>query len=317
MPSIVATIVNQRSLSSTISEHKTKHGISITSIRLARKACDEGSPPPAGRQFRLRGIDPNFVGGSLRAAPLLLAAERGHGVIVELLLAVVHINADVRDVRDHNWGYTPLIYACKEGHVSIVGQLLARHDVDFNARGTVISIPLTIASKCNRVEIIKLLLAKGDSLDPTIVGINAAFYGFMKLLLDHPGVDPNFSGEDGNTAFIYVLQNILGKTALFEAANFSHVECVKLLLERGDINVNIPNRDGLTMLHYACYSDNPLEIMELLLERDDINPNALDGNGDSVFTHFMNRRDLQWIDSHFADRIESLLRAAGPDILAL
>jgi hypothetical protein len=42
---------NQRCLSSTISEHKTKHGISITSIRLARKACDEGSPPPAGRSL--------------------------------------------------------------------------------------------------------------------------------------------------------------------------------------------------------------------------------------------------------------------------
>ena len=29
---------------------QTKHGLSI-SIRLARKACDEGSPPPAGRSF--------------------------------------------------------------------------------------------------------------------------------------------------------------------------------------------------------------------------------------------------------------------------
>jgi ankyrin repeat protein len=149
----------------------------------------------------------------------------------------------------------------------------------------------------------------------------------MKLLLDHPDVDPNSSGRDGDTALIYVsrrgfqdavkllldqeridvnLQNNLGETALSEAARFSHIECVKLLLKRGDINVNISNMDGRTALHVACYSD---KILELLLEREDINPNALDGYGDSVFTHFMNSRDF--IDSNVADRIESLLRAAG------
>ena len=36
---------------------QTKHGLSI-SIRLARKACDEGSPPPAGRSFGCMNLCP-------------------------------------------------------------------------------------------------------------------------------------------------------------------------------------------------------------------------------------------------------------------
>ncbi|KAN0071124.1 hypothetical protein V8E54_010555 [Elaphomyces granulatus] len=36
---------------------KTKHGIS-TSIRLARKACDESSPPPAGRSLGWMNLYP-------------------------------------------------------------------------------------------------------------------------------------------------------------------------------------------------------------------------------------------------------------------
>jgi ankyrin repeat protein len=280
------------------------------------------------------------VGGSLQAAPLLLAAEEGHSAIVELLLAVVNIKADVRDIRDRwgHGGYTPLIYACREGHVSIVRQLLARDDVNINALGILRSTPLMVACRHNQVEIVNLLLAKRDNLNPAIVdnsGDNAlgcaAFYGcidIVKLLLNHPDVDLNFVGEYGTAlmggsggGFPDVVKLLLdqegidvniqsnsGKTALSEAAYFNNVECAKLLLKRDDINVNIPDRDGRTALHHSCSSHNPLEVMKLLLERDDIDPNALDRNGVSIFSIFMSNRYL--MDSHVAGEIESLLRAA-------
>jgi ankyrin repeat protein len=300
-------------------------------------AAERGHVPIVELLLKVHDVNPNFVGGWLQAAPLLLAAERGHSVIVKLLLAVASINADVGDVRDQ--GCTPLIHACKKGHVSIVEQLLARHDVNFNARGAFTSTPLIAACRRNRVEIIKLLFTKRGSLDPTIVDMagndalrSAASYGYvdiMKLLLDHPDVDPNSSGRGGDTALIHVsrhgfpdavkllldqegidvnLQNRLGETALCKAAHYS-VKCAKLLLERGDINVNIHDRFGWTALHHACYSRNPLEIMELLLERDDIDPNPLDRNGHSVFFHF--KQNSHFTDSHVADRIESVLRAAS------
>ena len=56
-------------------------------------------------------------------------------------------------------------------------------------------------------------------------------------------------------------------------------ESAKLLLERNDINVNIPdNWNGRTALHWACYQRYPASV-DLLLQRDDIDPNARDING--------------------------------------
>ncbi|KAN0068716.1 hypothetical protein V8E54_013440 [Elaphomyces granulatus] len=106
-------------------------------------------------------------------------------------------------------------------------------------------------------------------------------------------------------------------------------ESAKLLLERNDINVNIPdNWNGRTALHWACYQRYPASV-DLLLQRDDIDPNArdingyaplvivcrvygsnaVDNNGVSIFARCMNNQDS--IDSDYADEIESLLRAAG------
>ena len=61
---------NKRCLSATISEHKKKHSISITSIRLVRKACNEGSSPPAGRSLGcLNRRDPDWAAGSRISSP--------------------------------------------------------------------------------------------------------------------------------------------------------------------------------------------------------------------------------------------------------
>jgi ankyrin repeat protein len=312
-------------------------------------AAKKGHVPIVELLLKVHGIDPNFVGnvvrGSLRAAPLLLAAEEGHSAIVELLLAVVKVKADVRDTRDYrgNIGYTPLIYACREGHVSIVEQLLARHDVNFNARGNFRSTPLIVACIHNQVEIVNLLLAKRGDLGLAInivdnsgdnALVSAAFYGYIdivKLLLDHPDVNPNVVGVYG-TALMNgsrgrspgVVKLLLdhkgidvnvrsnsghGKTALSEAAYFNSVECAKLLLERHDINVNIPDRDGRTAFHHACYEGSS-EIIKLILERDNIDPNALDRNGVSIFSVFMRNRHMM-PDRRVAGEIESLLRAAA------
>ena len=59
---------------------------------------------------------------------------------------------------------------------------------------------------------------------------------------------------------------------LCEAAYLSRVEAAKLILEREDIDINLPDKDGRTALFWAC-NNNCLEMVNLLLERDDIDPN--------------------------------------------
>jgi ankyrin repeat protein len=282
--------------------------------------------------LKVHGINPNFEGGRLQAAPLLLAADEGHIAIVELLPAVVNINPDVRDED----GFTPLISACYMGHVSIVQQLLSRTDVDFNCTdnycgyGTPLitacherhleiinlllakdgidinlvhgTTPLIEAAKWGLVEVVEIL-ARDNTLNPNITDENgnyalgeAAFEGHidvMKLLLVRPDVDPNFAGGfNGTTPLILgarfpdVVKLLLGqqgidvnpqehsaafRTALMETARCNLVKSAKLLLERDDININIPNSEGWTSLHWACHEAS-LEVVNLDI---DINAGTL------------------------------------------
>ena len=55
-----------------------------------------------------------------------------------------------------------------------------------------------------------------------------------------------------------------------KTACYNCVESAKLLLERDDIEVNIPDSEGRTALHWASES---LEVVDLLLKRDDIDVN--------------------------------------------
>jgi ankyrin repeat protein len=199
-------------------------------------AAKRGHMPIFKLLLKLDGIYPNFGGGSLKASPLHLAAKEGRSAVVELLLAAVNINPDARDSGD----YTPLMYACQRGHVSIVQQLLARNDVDCNARESNRSTPLIEACSRGQEEIINLLLAKGGidinlahGTTPLIAA--ARMEWVLKLLLAQEGIDINYC--------------VTSETALIVAAHYNCVESAKLLLERDDINVNIPNLNGQTALH--------------------------------------------------------------------
>jgi ankyrin repeat protein len=191
---------------------------------------------------------------------------------------------------------------------------------------------------------------------------DAAYRGdvdVMKLLLDRPDVDPNFEGgSNGTTPLILgadfpdvvkplldqqgidinYQENDLLSTALINTAVYNYVESAKLLLERDDINVNIPNWTGLTALHWACLNES-LDLVDLLLKRDDIDLNTRDVVGNTPFALACRKQDRRSIpiirsllshrntdpnilnsdfmkyrhtmDRRYADEIESLLRKAG------
>ena len=105
----------------------------------------------------------------------------------------------------------------------------------------------------------------------------------VKLLLDHPDIDPNFVAADGYPVLMRVLhnpgavrllldhpdidvnrQNDSGRTALCQVVSRNHLEAAKLLLEREDIDINRPDNRGYTALFWAC-NNNCLEMVNLLL----------------------------------------------------
>ena len=67
-----------------------------------------------------------------------------------------------------------------------------------------------------------------------------------------------------------------GNTALTWAAKQGHEGVVRLLLERRDVNANIPDtKDGRTPLSWAAENGHE-GVVKMLLERNDVNPKIAD-----------------------------------------
>ena len=145
--------------------------------------------------------------------------------IAKLLLARDEIDANARG-KDEK---TPFHVATRKGSAEIAKLLLARDDINVNARDEYGRTPLHEAARKGNVEIAKLLPAQNDS-DPNSRQMP------MLLCYASPGV-----------------------------------EAVKLLLARDAIDfVNARDKDGRTLLHEAAQYGWRTEIVELLLAQDDI-----------------------------------------------
>ena len=158
----------------------------------------------------------------------------------------------------------------------------------------------------------------------------------VKLLLDHPDINPNF-----------LERNAHGQSALMRT---TMPEVARLLLDRNDINVNLQDNEGWTALIWACWYNNA-SMVNLLLEREDVDPNIRTMRGHTALTLscilsptsrvdivrlLLSRRDtdpnpivpigllnlhhgnfrlldrvIRNVTPHFGEEIESLLRAAG------
>ena len=215
--------------------------------------------------LEVEGINPNFEGWR-ECAPLILATESNHIATVELLLADPNIDPNIRERYSK---MTPLFTACWNGNTSIVKQFLARKDVDLNVTALdETSTPLATACSFGYTEIINLLLAK-EGIDvnyyaprsnpPLIIAINGGFVSVVESLLARDDLDPNIVGYTGDHA-------------LGNAVRLGHTAIVKLLLDRPDIDPDLVMEGGCSALIAATSKS---EMVKLLLDRGGIDVNDL------------------------------------------
>ena len=202
------------------------------------------------------------------STPLIVACEKGHCEVVELLLA--HPETDVNKTMSVN-GSTPLTMACWKGHNKVVELLLAHPMTDVNKTMTMTNswdlecqatgaTPLIIACKEGHERVVQLLLSnpetKVNQVTTDDYGFSpffcACFYtnnGVVKLLLDHPKTDVNqvrkFDGQTPLCSACEYLNQFVDKFAN-EGANA--LETVRLLLTHPNTNVNQANTIGDTPL---------------------------------------------------------------------
>ena len=169
--------------------------------------------------------------------PLSWAAEEGHEVVVQLLIARDDIDINARDAE---WQRTPLIWAAGKGHEAVVRLLIKRNDVEINATDKFGCTPLVLAVVNRHEAVVRLLVGRDD------VDVNA--------------------------------KDILGQTPLIPAASSGHEAIVRLLIERGDIDINTQDMNGQTPLIWATVNRHE-SVVRLLVERADVDINAKDMYG--------------------------------------
>eukprot|EP01083_Nonionella_stella_P278384 946684_1 len=250
---------------------------------------------------------------------LVLACEYGHSDVVKLLLASGRFDVNLKSWVRYG-GFTALHRAVLKGNIEIIEMLLNCDSIDVNATDTEYNrTPIIYAAQMSP-EIVKLLmnvnginLCKGDRDGKTILhaasqsgctynvallletgafDVNArddkgqtplhtvSNVDVVKLLLATDSVDVNVGDSDGNTALLCALD-----TCRFTYGETAY-QIPRLLITAADIDVNIRNNAGRSVLHQAVLRDaifdnftsHALEFLELLLSSESLDVNAVDAD---------------------------------------
>jgi ankyrin repeat protein len=138
--------------------------------------------------------------------PLLLAATKGHGQVVELFLAQDGIYPD-SDGRLYD-GRTPLSRAAENGHETVTKLLLARADIDPDWADRFGRTPLYRAAQNGYNTVAELLLAMDgarpdceDKFGQTPLSMASAngYRAVAELLLTNGGVNRDAKNSNGRT----------------------------------------------------------------------------------------------------------------------
>ncbi|WP_131781492.1 ankyrin repeat domain-containing protein [Legionella gresilensis] len=172
-------------------------------------------------------------------------------------------------------GINALFCAAQNGHEDCVSYL-SKIGADVNFLGPDKQTALYIAAQYNHFDVCVRLLELGADVN-LATEINssplhlATEHGNGHLIAHFlkAGADPNVQSEDGISP-------------LYIAAKNGNVECIKILLENSEIDVNISlEDDGVTPLHIACENGH-LEIVKLLLEHPKIKISMENENGETA-----------------------------------
>lgn len=192
------------------------------------------------------------------------------------------------DISERIHRKTPLMYACKSGHVDVVRQLLDL-GASVNASSLSGETPIFVAIAEDRKEIVGLLLSRPElqintgnpeQLDRTalLLAVRLGNLNITQKLLKIPGIDVN-------------KQDVDGYTALSIACAKGHSEIVRILLEQQDVNTNLTTHvAGLSALMLAVSQEDTTTV-RLLLDCG-ADPHCRDNNGGSAVAQAVERGSI-------------------------
>lgn len=184
---------------------------------------------------------------------------------------------NVNDVRGD--GETPLMEACKNGHVDCL-RVLVKNGADVNVVGKYGKIPLMEACERGRVDCLRVLVENGANVNvvgkygktPLMERCERSDVDCLRILLEN-GADVNICCNNGSTP-------------LMVACREQNVKLARLLVEY-EADVNAQDREGKTPLMFARQCDD-INLLRILIE-EGANVNHKDKTGNVAW--------FQWVDN--------------------
>lgn len=212
--------------------------------------------------------------------PLWWAARRGHLSVVKLLLER-GAEADMKDNRDDR---TPLWWAATNDHAPVV-ELLLKKDVDLESKDSSRSTPLASAAINGHTSVVKLLLEKGAHPD-------------SQHRLHSQVQEPLFQDS---RMFRYRRRGS-PQTPLSRASRNGYEEIVRLLLSH---KANVEAKDDYGVTPLARAARNGYYAVAHLLLNHNADVNAQDNTGTTI---------LHWAALKGHEKVISLLLEHGADV---
>ncbi|KAI9672656.1 MAG: hypothetical protein M1831_000091 [Alyxoria varia] len=189
--------------------------------------------------------------------PLIIAAERGHAVIVDMLLVSGAVDVDTKTTDEG----TALGLAISNGHLAVV-QILLTHDADTELLTKEGCASLHIAAHAANLDVLETLLDYGVDIEQrSFAGstplARAAWLGRVKvanMLLSRDPPARTDSHKYGD-----------GRTPLILAAYRGGTKMVGMLLNKGqDGQLELTDNKGLTALYHATTQNHPETVIALI-----------------------------------------------------
>jgi len=221
---------------------------------------------------------------------LLHAFKQGNEDIVRYLIE----KGAIVDDKDPD-GKTVFIYACEqfnENNKNMLEFLLEKGaDIDLiykEKEDDELYTPLSMASKCNKIELVKFLLNYGAQSNPEITSKYKKYYKsalmhafkqgneeIVKCLIEMGGADINEKDSNGKSIFMYACENCSSSRNI-----------IQFIINYGcRISDKDEDREGNNALHYICRFDDPENkpiLLKMLIETYKFNINKQNHQGQTA-----------------------------------
>ena len=186
------------------------------------------------------------------------------------------------------------IIACKNSDIDVIKILLNHPMIDPNEQSAsndndtaLMTLYHNTRDDTSTKEIISLLLDDpridftlvNDYKENVFIVACTGIFEYINLLIDHPDFRLDLNER-----------NIYGQTGFFRACqwtnnnNNKYRQFIISLIENPDIDINLPNLNGVTPFMIACHNCNN-DIIDILMECDKIDKTLTDNDGLTGFDH--------------------------------